>query len=429
MDSAAVRDAAIEGLPAPASVDRLSRLLREDEPLLAERRAAYARLRSAPWPDRVRHVWSFSDPTQLLPADETPVRPGPAEFARPDGVAARVVLRPGAVPAVTLSRTAREAGLTATSLAGFMDVSHPVEPTGSDPSPFFHALNDALWNCGVRLALPAGVRLDGPVLVTVRADTAAVLPRLVVEVGEGAELAVVEEHVGGLVDTRVVGRTELHAREASRLTHVLVQRWEAGVHGHLTARGWAGRDAALRTVFATLGGERVKAEFVTDLGGPGAHSAMHGVALGGGLQRFDHHTRHRHLSERTTSDIDFKAVADGAARSSYTGLIRIEETATGCEAFQENRNLLLDDAARADSIPELEILNEEVSCSHGATVAPIDREQLFYLQSRGLDPDAALRLAVRGFLADTLDRLPDTVRETVADLVAARLDDLRGRAA
>ena len=415
--------------PAPGAVERISRLLGESASLLDERRDAYARLCTTPRPDRVRHVWRFSDPERLLPADETPTRPGPVTYALPPAAAARVVLRPGAAPDVVLSGAADRAGLTVAPLDSFLDTLHPSEETADDPSPFFHALNDALWNCGVRVALPAGARLDGPVIVQVPALSAAVLPRLVIDAAEGSELVVVEEHHGGRDGVRVVGRTELQAGPDARLTHVLVQRWEAGVHGHLSAHGWADRDAELRTVFVSLGGDRAKVELVTDLRGPGARSEMRGVALGADSQRFDHHTRHRHVSGRTSSDIDFKAVADGAARSSYTGLIRIEEEARESAAFQENRNLLLSEQGRADSIPELEILNEEVSCSHGATVAPIDPEQLFYLQSRGLAPAAALRLVVRGFLGGTLDRLPAGVRDRVEDLVAARLENLGGRAA
>ena len=151
---------------------------------------------------------------------------------------------------------------------------------------------------------------------------------------------------------------------------------------------------------------------------------MIGVALGSGKQRCDLHTGHNHKAGNTWSNIDFKAVMGGQARSSYTGLIRIDENARVTEAFQTNRNLLLTPKAHADAIPELEILNEEVSCSHGATVAPVDPEQLFYLQSRGMSPDEAVGLVVRGFLENTLRSLPAALRPAVEQVVESRLEAL-----
>jgi len=145
----------------------------------------------------------------------------------------------------------------------------------------------------------------------------------------------------------------------------------------------------------------------------------------GDRQHADVHTRHRHLAGRTSSRIDFKAVAADQARATYTGLIRIEDDAPHCEAYQENRNLLLSDRARADAIPELEIHNQEVSCSHGATIAPVEPEQLFYLESRGLAPGAALGLVVGGFLENTLAKLPEAARATVEEYVGPRLATIR----
>jgi len=420
---------ASDGLPASGRVTQVSRLLDEQQDMLAERRAAYARLHVQGFPDRIRHLWKFTDPRHLLPGDPVPVHPVAAVAEALAGTAARIVLQAGVAPAVSLSPAARAAGLVAAPINTFLELSHPEEVTGSSPSGFFHNLNDAFRNCGVRLELPRGAVLDEPVLVTVRADQPATLPRIVVDAGEGVSLTVIEEHVGGGEGDRVVGRTELHAARGARLNHVLVQRWRDGVNGHLTVRGYAGRDADLRTTFASLGGSRAKVELMTDLAGEGARSEMTGVAFCGDGQRFDHHTRHRHLAGRTWSNIDFKAVADGRSRSSYTGLIRIEEQARGSEAYQENRNLLLSATSRADTIPELEILNEDVSCSHGATVARIDPEQVFYLQSRGLAPEEAVRLVVQGFMAGVVDGLPPGVRDVVSDLIASRLDGLRGVAA
>jgi len=220
---------------------------------------------------------------------------------------------------------------------------------------------------------------------------------------------------------------DFYQREFGLRVDMLESAGRMWTRGHLTVQSRAGRDADVLSVFATFGGERVKMELTTDLQGEGARSRMIGVALGEKDQRFDHHTRHRHLAGRTWSDIDFKSVATDQARSSYTGLIRIEEGAHFSEAYQVNRNLLLSEKSRADAIPELEILNEDVSCSHGATVAPVDQDQLFYLETRGLNPDEALQLVVRGFLEKTLQGVPEVLRSELETLVEGRLNGLTCR--
>jgi Fe-S cluster assembly protein SufD len=208
--------------------------------------------------------------------------------------------------------------------------------------------------------------------------------------------------------------------------HVLVQRWEDGTVGHLTQRAIIERDARFLGATAGFGGDVAKLDLGGILAGAGARSELVGVTLPDRRQHLDHHTVHQHTSGNTWSNIDFKAAVAGRARSAYTGLLRIEADAPNSEAYQENRNLLLSERARADTIPELEILTDEVSCSHGATVAPVDREQLFYLQTRGLPADTALRLVVRGFVEPTLCLVPAGLREELEALVDARLARLTG---
>jgi Fe-S cluster assembly protein SufD len=151
---------------------------------------------------------------------------------------------------------------------------------------------------------------------------------------------------------------------------------------------------------------------------------MVGVALGAGRQHFDLHTEHRHEASHTWSDIDVKVALTGRARSAYTGLSRIDESASSSEAYQEERNLLLSPRCRADAIPELEILNNEVRCTHGATTSPIEPEQLHYLRSRGLDAGQAQRLVVRGFFESLLRALPQGVGQRLEEQVERRLDHL-----
>lgn len=415
-------------------VAALSRQAGEGPALFARRRAAADRYAAAADPDRVTHLWRFTDPANLLPESvATLASAAPHAAPHAEGAAARVLMLAGLRPLIATGLKALAAGLVVKPLAEADEelralAAREQTPDADPEDGLFQALNGAAWNTGLYVGVPPGVILTDPVHVVIDAAGLSVLPRLVVDLGEGAQAVVVEEHTGGDAGSRVVASSELHAADGARLRHVLVQTWHEGVCGHLTARTRAGRDADALTVFASFGGERSKVELATDLAGEGARSEMIGVVMGAGRQRFDHHTRHRHLAGRTWSNIDFKAVADASSRSSYTGLIRIEQDARGSEAFQENRNLLLSGGSRADSIPELEILNQDVSCSHGATVAPVDPEQVFYLQSRGLDPDEALRLVVRGFLEKTLSSLPADLRERLEGLVGTRLAALQGRA-
>jgi Fe-S cluster assembly protein SufD len=149
---------------------------------------------------------------------------------------------------------------------------------------------------------------------------------------------------------------------------------------------------------------------------------MQGLLFGSGFQQGDNHTLHLHAASDTHSSIDFKVVLRDRARSAYTGLIRIEKDARTCEAYQENRNLLLGRETRAQTIPELEILNEDVRCSHGATIGPIDPLSVFYLQSRGIGLAETVRMLVSGFVATTLDSLPENLKVRIKDFVSQRLE-------
>ncbi len=414
---ASARPALDEGL-----LKALAATLGGDAAQVSRRLAALARYEKAAEPDRVRHLWRFTNPALLLPASVTgaPATDIVLTSAAPvAGASVTIDLWPGQAPAVQTAEDLPVGALV------FTAADEPFAAGGAPAGDLFAALGDAAWNTGVGLQVAAGVKLAGPIHVRVHASAAAVLPRVRLDVGRGAEAMLVEHHTGGGPDVRVAGSTVINAADGARVRHAVVQVWEPGTCGHLAVRTRAGADADILTVCGVFGGDETKLELGTDLAGAGAHSEIVGVALVAGKQHADVHTSHRHLAGHTTSRIDYKAVAGQQARSTYTGLIRIEERATHCEAYQENRNLLLSSRARADAIPELEIHNQEVSCSHGATIAPVDPEQLFYLGSRGLDPHEAMGLVVRGFLENTLARLPDDARSMVESFTAPRLATIR----
>ncbi len=405
-----------------ARLAMLSRALEQGREVQELRRRALEVYRAAELPHRADHLWRFTSPKKLMPDSITPAARPAGELASAEGASAVVELVPGRPPVVRLGAEAMAAGL---AVEGFGPEHAPGRVVPPEHG-VFEALNLAAHDAGAVLRIPGRATLERPIRVVVGAGAGTFLPRLLVDAGPGSVATVVEEHVGGGDGSERIAVTEVLASGDARLEHVLVQRMDPGSRGHLTVRARAGRGASVITVLVALGGELVKTDLGTVLAGERASSEILGFLLAEGGQHLDHHTVHHHTAPRTSSNIDFKVALTGRARSVYTGIIRIDETARTSEAYQENRNLLLSEHCRADTIPELEILNEDVQCTHGATVAPIDEEQIFYLQSRGLPEDVAARLIVRGFLEGTLSRLPAEVRRTVEPLIEARLAAFEG---
>lgn len=295
----------------------------------------------------------------------------------------------------------------------------------------FEAMNGALWNEGFFLYVPDGVTIPQPIHLIHEAgsDGTAQFPRLLVIVGKNAEVTLVDEYGGGADDSDQGlaysnGAVEIFAGNDSRTQYVMLQRNSSATHNFLTHRAQLGAGANMLTVPLAFGSALSKHNFGVILNGKGAESRMSGLLFGSGHQQFDNHTLHHHAAGNTYSTIDFKVVLCDKATSAYTGLIRIDKEATTCEAYQENRNLLLNQGTKAETIPELEILNEDVSCSHGATVGPIDPHMIYYLNSRGISKSEAVRMVVSGFVAKTLTQVPENLRRQVTEFVSLRLENL-----
>jgi len=408
----------------PETIAAFSRARGETQAALDWRQRAAETLDTVAYPDRVKHLWRYTDPDLLKPASLLSAAPEMLDlWTEPTDPA--VLLTAGAAP--RLNAAAEECGLEITSLFANDDHADVVGSAVPADHGWFEAINAAAFDAGLAIRAPKGLVLERPLRVVIPCHTGSTqVPRLLVLAEAGSEITVVEEHRDGGPGSIVIGVTEIVARAGSHVRHVLVQRWADGVRGHLTQRALIERDADYLGALAGLGGELVKIDQGGILSGKGARSELVGVTLPEKRQHQDHHTEHRHTSGNTSSKIDFKAAVTDRARSVYTGLIRIDEGAPASEAFQENRNLLLSEKARADTIPELEILTDDVSCSHGATAAPIDPEQVFYLQSRGMPHEEATRLVVRGFVESTLRLVPEGLREELEELVEDRLRRLQG---
>jgi len=255
------------------------------------------------------------------------------------------------------------------------------------------------------LEVPAGATHPEPIILDLTGSSREVVwGQTLIEVGRDARATVVIKHSGSAI---YGGNVSAVVQDGGSLELVLVQNWDAdAVHaGHFATR--VGRDASLRTVIVTLGGEAVRLVQTIDYSGPGGRVDARGLYFAGSGQRFEHRSFVDHREPHCASNVVFKGALQGhGARSVWVGDVLIQPSAIGTQTYEINRNLLLDDGPRADSIPNLEILTGDViSAGHASATGRFDEEQLFYLMSRGITEEQARRLVVLGFFADVLDSI------------------------
>ncbi len=281
----------------------------------------------------------------------------------------------------------------------------------------FAAAAAAFSSDGVAMAIPAGVAVTDPFYIDVQAITPGTVsfPRVVVDIGSSAQASLVinyrSPHDARLV---VVPDLEITVGQNAKVDVTIVQNWgyETRAISHVNAN--VGRDARVQIAEAGLGGKLSRLHLSVDLEGRGSSAEILGAFFGERDQILDYRYFMRHIGTNTDSDMFLKGGVEDEALSVFTGMIRIEESAQKTNAFQTNRNLLLSDGAAAQSVPNLEILANDVRCGHGSTVGPLDAEQRYYLMSRGLDRARSDRLQVRGFFDQALSRFP--ISELVAPI-------------
>ncbi len=249
-----------------------------------------------------------------------------------------------------------------------------------------------------------------------------------VEVGADAEVTVVEVQTSAAGPLLVVPVTELAVGPAARYRHVTLQdlddeAWQVALQVSAVER-----DATLVAATAALGGDYARLRTDCRLTGQGASGELLAAYFGRRAQTLDFRTFQDHAAPDTTSDLLFKGALADHSRSVYTGLIKVRPDARGTNAFQTNRNIKLSEHAWAESVPNLEIENNDVRCSHASTVGPVDEEQRFYLESRGVPPEIAERLIVIGFFDEVLERLPvPGIITPLRRYVAGKLDRREGQ--
>ncbi|HZS24652.1 MAG TPA: Fe-S cluster assembly protein SufD [Gaiellaceae bacterium] len=287
----------------------------------------------------------------------------------------------------------------------------------------FAAHNAAAWRNGLLVVVPKGVELEKPLYVRI-VVTGQTFWRLVVVAEEGARASLIEEYASPESDTVAYSNavTELFVEPAAKLEYVSLQNLSTETWHFASHHARVERDGELDWVAGGFGSKKGKVRIQNDLTGRGATSRVTGAYFADGEQHLDYDTFQEHIAPDCESDFAFKGALRDHATAVWRGMIRVEPNAQKTNAYQECRNLMLSPTTHAVPIPGLEILANDVRCTHGATVGRVDREDLFYLMSRGLSRSEAERLIVRGFFQNVLDRIElQPVREAVTAALEARI--------
>lgn len=294
------------------------------------------------------------------------------------------------------------------------------------PETKFLALHAALWSGGTFIYVPPGVEVTLPLLFFTWVGThgTAIFPHTLLIADANSKVTLIEGLGSGTEGRQVFADSvvELALAEGAQVRHVRWQNWGPAVWEIGVIRAQLARDATVRSLLVAVGGKLAKTNVETMLRGQGASSEMLGLVFADDHQQFDFRTLQEHFAPHTTSDLLYKNAVKDHARSAFAGLIRVHPGAQKTNAFQANRNLLLSEGARADSDPKLEIMANDLRCTHGSATSRLNEEQLFYLMSRGLSRARAVRMAVEGFFAEVFDRVPlEQLKETLQQAIEAKM--------
>jgi Fe-S cluster assembly protein SufD len=409
---------------------------------LVERRVAAAeRLATLTWPSSHDEIWRYSrvddfDIDRYRPATAAELgpigdrAPGGGPWAAEAGErAGMAVVRDGRVVHCELDPALEAKGVRLCDIATCDDeqIRDALGRASSQSEDAFTVLHDAFLAGGAFISVPAGVVVEQPIVVLhwSEGDGEASFPHTLVVAGETSEVTVLDRFGSPTTSHLVDAVIELLVGDGAHLRYLSVQEHGARTWHVAQQRAHVGRDATLRTSAVALGGDYARLRSEAVLVGQGAESDQLAVYFGDGTQMLDFRTLQDHDAPNTRSDLLFKGAVEDTARSVYSGLVRLRPAAQKAQAFQTNRNLVLTEGAGAESIPNLEIEANDVRCSHASAVGPIDDEQLYYLESRGVPPAEAERLIVLGFFDDVFERLPLTsltrrLRRAVVDKLEHR---------
>jgi Fe-S cluster assembly protein SufD len=426
----AQQEVTIKGLD-EAGVVALSEAYGEPDWLRDKRQEAFKAFSDLDWPHKRVEEWRYTDPARfdldrpvLTAAGTGGAARGPFAVAAGE-LAATIRVVDGGVGDAQIGDESRRQGLVVTDLATAArehpDVvrSHLGSVVGTDTK--HGAASLAAFTGGVLVHVPANVVIERPIVIEIEAGSpGTIAPRILVVTEHHAVATVYVDHVGDAQAT-VLEVVEAVVGEESRLNLVTAQHWGPGVDMIAAHKGRVGRSGDYRHLEVTLGGGTVYITPDVRLDGEGGNAELLGLYFTDEGQHFEHRTLIHHDASHTTSETIYKGALQGDSKATWYGNIRIEPHAKATSSDETNRNLILTDRARANTIPFLEILTSDVSsCGHHSSVGQVDELQLFYLESRGIPRAEAVRMLVFGFFAEVTDRvdLPG-----VAETVTAEIED------
>jgi Fe-S cluster assembly protein SufD len=409
----------------------------EHDWVTALRRAAWAQFQELPWPHAGMEEWRRTDIRTFRLNKFAPPGAASAGQARPPagllshgvdlaGFTWDLNSQPGAAhldPAL-----ARRGVIFASLERALVDqgelirrhlLTRAVEP-GYDALAALHA---AFWSGGTFLYVPRGVVVEKPLhILSALGDGAVDFGHTLIVLEEDAQATVLAETAGGGSSGLHCGAVEIIIGPRARLRYVNLQSWDRTVWHFAHHKAIVEQDASIQWTIGALGSRLCKVNQHVALAGPGAVAQVNGVMFAEGRQHLNYHTLQHHQARACKSDLLYKGALQDNSRLVWRGMIQVDPGADKTDGYQRNDNLMLSEHCRADSIPGLEIQADDVRCTHGATTGRVEDELIFYLRSRGLTRNEAVRMIVSGFFQQVFDRITiDSVREALGEAIGRRI--------
>jgi len=404
--------------------------------LAEERRAALRTFDATPWPTERDEDWRY---TQLQRFAVTNLEPTDGPASREVSERIRMRMEDSDAEGIlvhangeTIERVAkiREEGVIFSDLRSAVRdhediVREHLYSTVNAHAGKYHALNAAFWQNGTFVYVPKNVEVELPLGAFTTADRGGLsMGRTLIVVEDNAKVTFLDEYTSDSFDGRLFhgAAAEIVLGPGAKVRYLSLQNWGRNVAHMNRLSAKLGRDARLEALTVSVGGDAARAEVHSTMQGPGSESEMLGLYFADKGQHYNQYTLQHHEADHAFSDVLFKGALRDASHAVYSGIIVVDEGAQKTDAYQTNRNLLLDADSEAVSIPQLQIGANDVRCSHGSTTGPVPEDQRFYLMSRGMRPEVAEHLLVTGFLYEVMSRvtLPKAA-EYVERVVQAKL--------
>jgi len=420
----------------PRTVEGIIERYNEPAWLADERRAALRSFEALPFPTNRDERWRYTDlgrfalgGLELVSAPTDKAVSQRIETRITDSDAEGVLVYKGGEVVYRDSRV-KEAGVIFTDLRTALSKheelvkAHLYSVVNATQSKYT-ALNAALWQNGTFLYVPKNTEVELPLGAFYSADAGGLsAPRTLIVLEANAKATFIDEYTSEEFGERLftTGSVELILGDGANLRYVSLQNWSRTVAQINRIKARLERNSRLESLTVSLGADAARAEVECEMAGPGSESEMLGLYFADKKQHYNQYTLQHHAADHAHSDLLFKGALRDGSRAVYSGLIQVDEGAQKTDAYQTNRNLLLDSDSDAVSIPQLEIGANDVRCSHGSTTSPVPEDQRFYLTSRGLSPEVAEHVLVTGFLHEVTSRVTlPKVAQYVERIVQAKL--------